>query len=180
MELTEKMLESKQLYKGRILDLYKDRVLLPNGYESSREYIKHRGAVAVIAFDEGGKLILEEQYRYPLHDTVLEIPAGKLEPNEDPTEAAFRELEEETGYKAKEMRLLGRMHPTVGYSNEVIYLYLARGLIKTDTHPDEDEFINLIRMDIDKVYELIRNDTLTDGKTLAAIMKYKAICELGE
>ena len=173
MELTEKTLSSEAIYEGKILDLYKDKISLPNGDESTREYIKHRGAVALVAFDENGDVILVKQYRYPIHDTLLEIPAGKLEKGEEILSAAIRELEEETGYKAESLTYLGKMLPAVGYSNEVIHIYLAENLIKTNPHPDEDEFINTIKMPLCKMEEMIDKNEITDSKTVFALYKYK-------
>ncbi len=175
MDLTEKMLSSELIYNGKILDLYRDKIELPDKKCATREYIAHRGAAAIIAFDENNDFLLVKQYRYPLHKAILEIPAGKLEKGEDPYPAAIRELEEETGYKAGKLVSLGAMHPTVGYSSEIIYLYLAVDLVKTNPHPDNDEFIDLVRVSEDKLCDMIKNGEITDSKTIAAYCKYKLI-----
>ena len=130
MEKKEKCIRSETIYQGKILTLKKDTVLLPDQTEATREVVRHVYGACILAIDENRNVLLEEQYRYPYDETVLELPAGKSEPGETPEKTAVREFEEETGYKAKSMTLLGEFYPSCGYTDEIIYLFLADGLIK--------------------------------------------------
>ena len=168
MDLKEKKLESTTLYEGKIIDVYKDKVLCPNGHISYREYIKHCKASCVIAKKDNGNYILEKQYRYPYDEVIIEFPAGKCDLNEDPEVTAIRELEEETGYKANEIYYLGKMYPTCAYTDEIIYLYLAKNLSKTHQHLDENEALNIFEISFDELEELIKKDLLNDAKSLCA------------
>ena len=171
-ERREKTLSSTEVYKGRILDIYVDEVQLPDGHRSQRELIRHCHAAAVLAFNDKGEVLLEEQYRYPYDDIITEIPAGKGDENEDPKETALRELEEETGYKANNIELLGLFYPSVGYTDESIHLYLATGLVKTKQHLDEGEYLEYKFVPFKKFCEMVRNGDIADGKTLAALSYY--------
>jgi ADP-ribose pyrophosphatase len=172
MEKNEKKISSQEIYKGHILNLFVDQVKLPNGDITAREVIRHCKAAAILAFDEAGRVILEDQFRYP-YDTILtEIPAGKCEPNEDPILTAKRELEEETGYKAVKIEELGQFYPSVAYTDEVIYLYMATGLVKTSQHLDKDEDLDFYKVSFPKLLELIETGKIRDGKTVAAVMQY--------
>ena len=178
-DFTETTDEENYLFKGFIINLRKDRVLLPNGRTAPREYVEHRGGVAVLAVDENGCVPLVRQYRYPLRSHLWEIPAGKLEVGEDPDFAIVRELREEAGLEAKSIRSLGRFYATCGYSNEIIRLYLATGLTYVGAHPDEDEFLEIRYFPVDEVYEKCLSGEIEDSKTLVAILKYRAL-RLGE
>ena len=178
-DFTETTDEVNYLFKGYIVNLRKDRVLLPNGKTAPREYVEHRGGVAVLAVDEQGCITLVRQYRYPLRSHLWEIPAGKLEIGEDPDVAIARELREEAGLEAGSIRLLGRFYATCGYSNEIIRLYLATDLTYVGAHPDEDEFLEIKYFTIDEVYEMCLSGAIEDSKTLVAILKYKALQEKG-
>lgn len=175
-DFTETTDEENYLFKGFIINLRKDRVLLPNGRTAPREYVEHRGGVAVLAVDENGCVPLVRQYRYPLRSHLWEIPAGKLEVGEDPDSAIVRELREEAGLEAKSIRSLGRFYATCGYSNEIIRLYLATGLTYVGAHPDEDEFLEIRYFPVDEVYEKCLSGEIEDSKTLVAILKYRALC----
>lgn len=164
----EKQLDSIVAYKGSFLTLYKDKVKCPNGNISYREYLHHPGAVGILA-QLDGKFILETQYRYPIRCNTLEIPAGKIDNNESPIDAAIRELEEETGYKANNIKYLGKIHSSVGFTDEVIYLYYANDLVKTNTNFDSDEFIELNYYSIDELKSLILSGAITDSKTICSI-----------
>ena len=170
--LNEVKTGSQEIFDGVILHLYKDTVQLPNGKPAIREVIRHVGAVGVIPITEDGKAIVERQFRYPLNRVVTEIPAGKLDSfTEDRLSAAKRELEEETGYTAKEWIDMGDYYPTPAYCDERITLYLARGLALGQRHLDEDEFLNFEAVPLETLVEQIMDGTITDGKTQVAILK---------
>lgn len=173
-DFTENTLERNVLFEGRIVNLCKDKILLPNGKEAPREYVEHRGGVAVLAIDEAGYVPLVRQYRYPLRKHLWEIPAGKLEKGEDPNEAIRRELREEAGLAAEKIEPLGEVYPTCGYSNEVIRLYLATGLSYVGAHPDEDEFLEIKYVKLSDLYERCLSGEIRDGKTVVAVLKYMA------
>ena len=175
MNLTEKQLDSTEIFNGKLLRVFKDSVLLPNGEESTREYIKHIGAVAVVAMDNEGRIAVEHQFRYPFAEELMEIPAGKLDSeDEDPLEAAKRELREETGITASEFEYMGPFYPTCAYSNEVIHLYFAWNLSFGERSLDEDESINVEMIDLNKMVQLIFDGKIPDGKTQAAVLQVVA------
>ena len=177
--LTEVQTDSQEIYDGVILHVFKDTVSLPNGNPATREVIRHVGAVGVIPITEDGKVIIERQFRYPLDRVVTEIPAGKLDSfTEDRLSAAKRELEEETGYTAKEWISLGDYYPTPAYCDERITLYLARGLALGQRHLDEDEFLNFELVPLSDLVEDVMNGRITDGKTQVAVLKAARILGL--
>ena len=178
MDLTEKMVTSQQVFKGRILDVRVDKVALPNGRQSTREIVHHPGGVAILALDGEGRVLTVTQYRYAYGKMLLEIPAGKLEPGEDPREAAVRELREETGAVAGCFEPLGEIYPSPGYCDEIIRLYLARDLTFGDTDPDEDEFLTLWPIPFPQMVEKILAGEITDAKTVAAVLKAKVLLGL--
>lgn len=170
--LTEKQISSESVYKGRLLDVYRDKIELPNGHTSTREYIRHVGAACVVPVDADGNIIIEKQFRYPFNAVLTEIPAGKLDSKEEPhLEAALRELKEETGFTAEQMIYLGEFYPTCAYSDEIIHMYLATGLVKGEQKLDEDEFVGVEKMPLEKAVEEIMNGNIPDGKTQTAILK---------
>ena len=147
-----------------------DRVRLPNGHEATREYVVHQGAAVVIPVLDSGELIFEKQFRYPVGRVLIEFPAGKIDPGEDPFATAKRELLEETGYSASDWRYVGVMHPCIGYSNERIEIFLARGLIKaTEQQLDHGEFLELINFGLDEALCAVRSGAITDAKTITAL-----------
>lgn len=171
MALTERQLDSTNVYDGRLLHVFKDNIELPNGHRSTREYIKHLGAVAVVALDKEGRVAVEHQFRYPFGCELLEIPAGKLDfATEDPLEAAKRELREETGIVAGKVEYLGPLYPTVAYSTEVIHLYLATDLHFGERELDADESINVEMMDLKTLVDMVLSGKVPDAKTQAAIL----------
>lgn len=172
MNNKEKQLSSKEIFKGHILNLYVDEVELPNGNKSTREVIRHCKASAVLAFDVSGKVIIEEQFRYPYDKTIIEIPAGKCDKDEQPDKTALRELKEETGYEAKNLEYLGVIYPSVAYTDEEIYIYLATGLKKGEQHLDKDENLEYKKISFSKMLSMIENGEITDAKTLAAVTFY--------
>jgi len=164
-------MKKKKIYDGKILGLSIYDIVV-NGRKVKREMIEHRGAAAMLAFDENNKLILVKQHRFP-HGYVIEIPAGTLEKGEDPKKCAFRELEEETGYKAKKMKHLISYYPSIGYNREIIHCFIASGLKKNaELKLDDDEILSVIKMDIKKVITMINNGKIQDSKTICAVMVY--------
>ena len=171
MDLTEKTIESEILYKGKILTLKRDTVLLPNGEKGVRESISHGGGAAVLVVKEDC-FYMVIQFRYPYLEEVWEIPAGKLEKGEDPYVCALRELEEETGLRAKSLTLMGKIYPTPGYTNEILYIYLATDFEEGETHPDKDEFLTTKFLPLSEGYDMIERGEIKDSKTLFALLKY--------
>jgi ADP-ribose pyrophosphatase len=166
-------MKEKKIYEGKILGLsvYDGKI---EGRKVKREYIKHRGAAAMLAFDEEKKVILVKQHRFP-HGYVLEIPAGTLEKKEEPIKCAFRELEEETGYRAKKMTPLITYYPSIGYNAEIIHCFVASGLKKiSDLKLDEDEILSVVKIDFKKVLSMIKTGKIQDSKTICAILAYAA------
>ena len=172
MSKEEKKLTSEPVYDGRVIKVSKDTVLCPNGQESIREIVHHRGGVAIL-FKVDDKFIFEKQYRYALNEEIIEMPAGKLEEGEIPLEAAKRELLEETGYRPLEMIHLGDSYPTPGYSSEVIHLYYCPKAVKEERHLDKDEDIDLIYLTLEEIDNMIRDNIIKDSKTVAAISLFK-------
>ncbi|MBQ8699800.1 MAG: NUDIX hydrolase [Schwartzia sp.] len=174
-DLMEKKLSSESVFDGKLLHVRRDTVLLPNGHETTREWVAHPGASAVLPVTEDGNVVLVRQYRYPVERVTLEIPAGKLDvPGEDPLECAKRELKEETGYTAERYTKLFSLATTVGFSNEWIHIYLAKGLAAGEDCPDEDEFIHVVRMPLAEAIEKVYDNTIVDGKTVTALLMYAA------
>lgn len=171
MDLKEKKINSELIYKGKILDLYRDEVICPNGIKSTREVVRHCKAVCIIC-ELDGKYALEEQYRYPYDEVIYEFPAGKVDSNEDLEKAALRELEEEIGYKALHIEYLGDMYPACAYTDEVISLYFANNLIKTEQKLDKDESLNFSFVKLDEIKEMILNNKIKDAKTICALSHF--------
>ena len=171
-ELREVQTASKRIYHGHILDFFTDTVRLPNGHTAPRELTRHVGAVCVVPLTDDGKVIVERQFRYPLDETILEIPAGKRDSkSEPPEEAARRELREETGIEPKELVCLGTYYPAAAYSDEVIWMYLARGLTFGVQKLDDDEFLTLEAMPLSDLVQEIAKGNVPDGKTQAAVLR---------
>lgn len=161
----------RKIYRGKILDLSVHDVTI-EGRRVKREMVEHRGASAMLGFDEKGDIILVKQHRFP-HGYVLEIPAGTLERNEDPITCAFREMIEETGYKAKKMTHLISYYPSIGYNTEIIHCYLATGLKKiSEIDPDNDEFISVVKISTNNLLKMIRQGKIADSKTICAVTAY--------
>lgn len=170
--MREIKISSELIFDGKILKVVKDKVLCPNGKESFREIIRHNGGAGILCVTPNDEVLLIKQFRYAYDEVIYEIPAGKLEEDEDPYEAALREFEEETGNKAKELIPLGHIYPTCGYSAEKIYLYLALDFKKTQANLDEDEVILVEYIPLKKVKEMILNQEIKDAKTICAITQY--------
>lgn len=170
MNLIEKSIEEKEVFKGKVLRMVTEIVELPNGKEGYREIVKHPGAVAILAINDKGNVVLVEQYRRAIDKILFEIPAGKLEKGEDIDGAAKRELEEETGYKARKFTYLGKIYTAPGFTDEVIHIYKAEELYKGEVNRDEDEFINVIEMSIEDIKKSIKEGNILDSKTISSIM----------
>ena len=168
--LTETPLSSESVFHGRLLHVQLDHSRLPNGNESTREFVIHPGATAVVALLDTGKLLLERQFRYPLKRVFIELPAGKIDAGEDPLTTGQRELLEETGYRAREWIYLAVQHPCIGYSNEVIHIYLARGLEAGEHQRDEDEALELFEASLDDCLAMVQRGEITDAKTIVGLM----------
>jgi len=170
-------MKKTKIYEGKILGLsvYDGNI---EGRKVRREVIEHRGAAAMLAFYEDGKVILVKQHRFP-HGYVLEIPAGTLEKKEEPIKCAFRELEEETGYRARKMTPLITYYPSIGYNSEIIHCFVASGLKKiSELKLDEDEILSVVKMDLKKILSLIRTGKIQDSKTICAVLSYAAMKKL--
>lgn len=172
VNLDEKCISSKVGFTGKLLKLRVDTVMLPNGRESTREVIKHPGAVGILPVLENGSMVFVKQYRYPVGTVLYEIPAGKLELGENPDECAPRELSEETGYIAKEWKHLTSIVTTPGFTDEIIHMYLAKGLTKAEQHTDEDEFIDVAIFSPEQVKKMVLEKDIFDAKTLSALLLY--------
>lgn len=174
--LTERKISSKEIYRGAVLHVTRDTVRLPNGKESVREVAWHNGAVAILPIFEDGTVLVEHQYRYAHGRVVIEIPAGKLDsPDEDPLEAAKRELAEETGYHAARMTDLGVTIPSVAILGERIRIFLAEGLTAGEVSPDEDEFLDIERIPFKHLLDMVLSGKIEDSKTQVAVLKYHAM-----
>jgi len=171
--MKEKILSTKTLYEGRIFDVLLDEVELPSGRRTTREVVKHVGAVGLVPVLDDGRIVLVEQYRYPAGEILIEVPAGRLEEGETPDQTARRELLEETGYMADEMKRVTVFYTTPGYTSEKLYLYLARGLTKAETKPDFDENIRLREVSVEDALRLIGRGEIRDGKTIAGLLYYR-------
>lgn len=171
----EKILTSEKVYSGKIINLRRDTVRLQNGAEAGREVVEHSGGVGVLALDENGCVLMVRQYRHGTGKISLEIPAGKLNPGEDPGQCGARELEEETGFAPVGLTPFGSLDPTPAYCSEKIYLYLAKELKKGRQGLDEDEFLSAERVPFEKAAEMCLSGEITDAKTLVAVLKYKIL-----
>ena len=170
--LIETCAASKSVFEGKILHVFVDDINLPNGESSFREYIKHIGAVAVLPLTDDGKVICVRQYRYAVGQVTTEIPAGKLDtPDEDPVEAALRELREETGARCKRLTYLGTYLASPAILDEKINLYLARDLEFGETDPDDDEFIDVVQIPLAEMVDAVMAGEILDGKTQLAVLK---------
>ena len=175
MEFREKTLSSEVKFEGKVIKVIKDDIETSDGLKSFREVVVHNGGVVIVALTEDGKVILTKQYRYPLKCSNVELPAGKLEPGENPDDAAIRELEEETGYIAKKWKSLGYINTTPGICTEKLYLYLASNLEFVGEHPDEGEIIKSKKFALKEVFNMIKSGEINDSKTICALTR--AFCK---
>lgn len=171
MDFTEKTISTRDIYKGRIIHVKEDTVLLPNGETAGRELVMHNGGVGVVALDDDKNVFLVRQYRKPYDESVLEIPAGKLEKGEEHSECGKRELLEETGYTCKSYKYLGKILPTPAYVTEVIHLYMASELEYSKQNLDKDEFLDVEKIPLKTAVEMVLNGEIDDAKTQIGILK---------
>jgi ADP-ribose pyrophosphatase len=174
MNLEEKQISSEEIFNGVAIHLFRDEILLPNGKKSVREVIRHPGAVCVLPLTEQGEIIFVNQFRYALGKVTLEVPAGKLEKGEDPMVAAMRELSEETGLDAKNVVPMGELYTTPALIDEIIYMYIATDLYQGEKHPDEDEFLEIVRIPLSELVEDVLSGRIPDSKTQCAVLKADA------
>ncbi len=179
-KLIEKKISGERIFSGKIIGVECDVIELPNGETSFREVIRKNGGVCVVALTETDEVLLVDQYRYPYAEVITEIPAGKLEGNEDPIECAKRELSEETGYEAGIIEPLGIFYPTPGIMDEVLYMYLAKELKEGKMHTDPDEFLANSKIGLEDLVQKIIDGEIPDGKTQAAVLKVWAMKKKGE
>ena len=168
--MKEKTSSSAIVFRGKLLDVRRDIVILPNGENGTREWIKHPGAVCCIPILPNGKIALIRQYRYSVRKVMIELPAGKLDKNEAPEDCAIRELEEEIGYKANKLTILTKIHPAIGFASEKMWLYLAEDLEKTNQKLDSDEFLEIIPTKLEDALEMVWNGSITDVKTIIGLI----------
>ena len=171
MDYTEKTVSSREIYNGRIIYVKEDTVELPDGKIAGRELVLHNGGVGVIALDADKNVLMVRQYRKPYDEMVLEVPAGKLEKGEDPKSAGIRELQEETGYQAKNVEYIGKYYPTPGYCSEIISLYLATDLTFVGQNLDDGEFVDVEKIPLSTLVDMVMNNEIYDAKTAIAILK---------
>lgn len=169
--LVEEKKGSRRIYQGDLLDVRKDSAVLPDGSFSTREWIKHPGACAVVPVFENGDIMLIQQFRYPAQQIFLEVPAGKIDHGEDQLRTAKRELREETGLSAEKFEYIGHFYPCIGYSDEVIHIYAAWGLEHNDSAEDQDEFVENERVSFRKAIELVDQGYINDGKTMVSLCR---------
>ena len=179
MELFEKTIEKNYVYEGKIINVRKDKAENSDGTPCVREVVEHNGGVCIAPLTENGELIFVRQFRYPYGEVVLELPAGKLEKGEDDGDAGMRELEEETGFLADEYHKIGVFYPTPGYCGEVIHLYVAWKLKETYSHPDEDEFLEVERIPVDKAVDMVMRGEIPDGKTQTLVLRVAEMIRRG-
>lgn len=179
MELYEKTLTSENIFDGKVIHVTLDKIELLNGHTSTREVVRHPGGVCIAALDDKDNLYFVHQYRYPYHEVTLELPAGKLEKGSTPLENGIRELKEEIGAIGKDYKFLGELYPSPGYCAEIIYLYFCRIESFGDVCPDEDEFLQVETIHIDKAVEMVLNNKIKDSKTQTAVLKTAMLLKKG-
>ena len=180
MNLIEKTLESKEIFNGKVINVLVDKILLPNGKEASREVVSHPGGVCIAALTPKNELMFVKQFRYPYKEVILELPAGKLEPGQNPLENGIRELKEEVGACAKDYVSLGKLYPSPGYCGEIIHMFFCKVTDIGETNPDEDEFLDVIKIPIKKAVEMVLNNEIPDAKSQTAILKAYLLLKEGK
>jgi len=178
-DYTEHRIESRDVYRGKLLHVKEDDVRLPDGRASRREYIVHPGAAVMLAMPDQHTVVLERQFRYPVGKHVYELPAGKIDPGEDPLDTAKRELLEETGYRAAEWRHLASLYPAVGYANERVELYLARSLEQVGRTLDEGEFLQVFTLPLAEALDWVRSGRIVESKTMLGLLLAEKVASGG-
>lgn len=168
----EKTVSSEKVFEGRIIKVKVDKVEMPDGSVATRELVKHPGGVGIVAITDRDEIILVEQYRKPLDKAIYEIPAGKLDPGEHHRTCGIRELEEETGLSAKVFDYMGFIYPSPGFTDEVTHVYLAKELTQGETHPDDDEFLDVKKVPFDIALKMVMDGEINDAKSVFGILKY--------
>ena len=166
----EKHLATQEIFAGKILNMFVDTVMLPNGKTATREFVTHPGAVAIVPILPDGKMVFVRQYRYPVKKILYELPAGKLDSGEAPEHCALRELKEETGYMAKSLEKLTSIVTVPAFCDEVIHIFKASDLVLEEQQPDEDEFVESVVFDRHEVKQMIKDGSICDAKTLAGLL----------
>ena len=169
-DLKESTISTKVVYKGDFLDVRRDKVLLPNGETGAREWVNHPGAVVIIPILPNGKIALIKQFRYAVGSEFIELPAGKLDAGEDPEKCALRELEEEIGYRANKINFLANIHPAIGFTNEIMGVFLAENLEKTQHDRDKDEFLKIVPTSLTETLNLVWKNKITDVKSIIGLL----------
>jgi ADP-ribose pyrophosphatase len=170
-KLIETKIDTQEVFKGKLLDVRRDTASLPDGTQATREWIKHPGATAVIPVYANGEIVLLHQFRYPSGQIFMEVPAGKLDPGEAPEVTGERELAEEAGVKCKNMEYVGHFYPGIGYSDEIIHIYVAWNLSEIPKNTDEDEFLEPFRVSFKQAVDWALDGTISDGKTIICLLK---------
>lgn len=170
-KLLEQKLNSQSVFSGRLLHVYKDRAILPNGVKTTREYIRHPGASAILPVYKNGDVMLIQQFRYPVSQVFFEVPAGKIDPGEDPETTAVRELKEETGLECDHMYYVGHFYPSIGYTDEIIHIYIAWSIEEKQNNTDDDEFLIPYRIPFKEAIEMVHNGEISDGKTIISLLR---------
>jgi len=178
MDYTERKVTGKTVFEGHIIQVELDEIALPNGRPAQREVVRHPGGVCVLALDQDGQVTLVRQYRYPMAEHIIELPAGKLDPGEEPSAAARRELEEETGLRAGKLTYLGYLLASPGFCDERLHMFLAQELEHLDSHPDEDEFLDVFTMPYSELLSKVMAGELHDAKSVAITLKTKVLLGL--
>ena len=178
MDYTEQKITGKTVFQGKIIQVELDEIPLPNGRPARREVVRHPGGVCILALDQDGQVTLVRQYRYPMAEHIIELPAGKLDPGEEPSAAARRELEEETGLRPGKLDYLGCLLASPGFCTERLHMFLARDLERLPSHPDEDEFLDVFTMPYEQLLAQVMAGELQDAKTVAITLKTKVLLGL--
>lgn len=170
-KLVERTISSKEVFNGRLLHVFFDEAQLPDGSTSTREWIKHPGASAVLPVFENGDVMLIRQFRYPMSQIFYEVPAGKIDPEEDADSTARRELKEEAGLSCEKFQYVGHLYPGIGYSDEIIHLYTAWDITSYNQKVEDDEFVLKARLPFSEVVQMVHNGEISDGKSMIAILR---------
>ncbi len=168
----EKTVSSEKVFEGRIIKVKVDKVEMPDGSTSTRELVEHPGGVGIVAVTDNDEIILVKQYRKPLDKVIYEIPAGKLDPGEHHRTCGIRELEEETGLSANVFEYMGFIYPSPGFTDEVTHVYLAKELTQGETHPDDDEFLDVEKVPFERALKMVIDGEINDAKSVFGILKY--------